>query len=172
MLILITSGTVREDNFHLLGLQLPPSFDLSLHPLQSSTREISSKENDDLSLHPLQASTREILSKHDLQGQFQVKWRQYHQGKPHPLLTFDHYGPYLFFKPRHEVKISMKRVFPRECNQKFRRSGPRRILNSSRRPAVQWRSRTAMKIILERSHVNKVSMKRKEKRSGKAGGKP
>ena len=78
--------------------------------------------------------------------------------------TFDHYGPSLFFKPRHEVKISMKRFFPRECNQKFRRSGPRRILNSSRRPAVQWRSRTAMKIILERSHVNKVSMKRKEER--------
>ena len=118
---------------------------------------------------PFKHQRREISSNHDQQGRFEVKWRQ-HQGKSHLFLTID---PSLFFKPRHEVKISMKRFFPRECNQKFRRSGPRRILNSSRRPAVQWRSRTAMKIILERSHVNKVSMKRKEERKyEKDGGKP
>ena len=120
MLILITNGTVREDNFHLPSQRIR-----YFNPLQVET-----------------ISPRQTTSSPHLR----------------PL------RPSLFFKPRHEVKISMKRFFPRECNQKFRRSGPRRILNSSRRPAVQWRSRTAMKIILERSHVNKVSMKRKEER--------
>jgi hypothetical protein len=44
----------------------------------------------------------------------------------------------------------------RGCNQKFRRSGPRRILNDSRRPAVQWRSRIAIEAIRERLNVNKL----------------
>lgn len=51
--------------------------------------------------------------------------------------------PHLFFKSQHEAKLSMKSI-PKECNQKFRQWGPRRILNRSRRPDVQWRSRSAL----------------------------
>jgi len=56
----------------------------------------------------------------------------------------------------------------RECNQKFRRWGPRRILNSSRRPAVQWRSRTAIKSHswAARCQQGKYEEKRKKKWKG------
>jgi len=66
----------------------------------------------------------------------------------------------LFFVPPRKAMIHNEKSTGRARvgNQKFRRWGPRRILSSSRRPDVQWRSRTTIWTILERPDVNKVSM--------------
>ena len=63
----------------------------------------------------------------------------------------------------------MKRIKDRplkrkEDHQKLPRRGPRRTLDRSRRPAVQWRARPVRDRQLDRGSSKKVSMKRKRKR--------
>jgi len=99
MLILITSGTVREDNFHLLGLQLPPSFDLSLHPLQ--------------------ASAREILSKHDLRGQFSGQVETITPGQTTPSPHFRPLRPISLLQASTRSQDLNEKVFPEGMQSKI-----------------------------------------------------
>ena len=74
-----------------------------------------------------------------------------------------------FFETSHQVRTAMKKLFvPEGKSQRIRLSEPRRTLNESAFPAVQWRSKLMASHLLDRDCPNKVSM-RKERRSRRMG---